>query len=84
MVAARLGDLHHGYDRAARPATPVWFDLWIRGARHVEFSTTIRKIKSRISFEPPFLPITRRALENARQYSANPICAIELVFLDSR
>lgn len=44
----------------------------MRGAPHVGFSVTIRKMRSRISVEIFFLPITRRALDIRRQYSANP------------
>jgi len=44
----------------------------MRGAPQVGFSATIRKIRSRTSFEILFLPVTRRALEIARQYRANP------------
>src|SRR5712671_1712096 len=44
----------------------------MRGAPQVGFSATIRKIRSRTSFEILFLPVTGRALEIARQYRANP------------
>ena len=39
----------------------------------VAFSATIRNIRLRTSFEIRFRPITRRALEIARQYNLNPV-----------
>jgi hypothetical protein len=40
----------------------------IRGAPHVGFSTSIRKINSRTSFGVRFLPTCLRTLEISRQY----------------
>src|SRR5437879_9541415 len=44
----------------------------MRGAPQVEFSATIRKIRSRTSLEVLLRPTIRRPLEIARQYIANP------------
>ena len=41
---------------------------WIRGAPHVGFSTTMRKINSRTSFGVGLLPTCLRTLEIRRQY----------------
>src|SRR6266850_624720 len=45
---------------------------WMRGAPHVEFSTTIRKINSSISFDVCRLPTGLLALEISFQYKRNP------------
>src|SRR6266699_2995677 len=46
---------------------------WMRGAPHVEFSTTMRKINSRISFGVGLLPTCLRTLEISRQYIQKPV-----------
>src|SRR6266481_5013473 len=46
---------------------------WIRGAPHVGFSTSIRKINSRTSFGVRFLPTCLRTLEIRRQYIQKPV-----------
>src|SRR6266446_2103765 len=45
---------------------------WMRGAPHVGFSTTIRKINSRTSFDVCRLPTGLLTLEISFQYSRNP------------
>ena len=45
---------------------------WMRGAPHLGFSATMRKISSRISLLIGFLPTAFRAREIQRQYSRNP------------
>src|SRR5207249_8847053 len=45
---------------------------WMRGAPHVEFSTTMRKINSRISFDVCRLPTGLLTLEISFQYKRNP------------
>ena len=45
---------------------------WMRGAPHVEFSATIRKISSRNSLLTHFLPARTRRRESHVQYSLNP------------
>jgi hypothetical protein len=45
----------------------------IRGAPHVGFSTSIRKINSRTSFGVRFLPTCLRTLEISRQYIRSPV-----------
>src|SRR5882724_10218092 len=46
---------------------------WIRGAPHVGFSTTMRKINSRTSFGVGLLPTCLRTLEISRQYIQKPV-----------
>jgi hypothetical protein len=46
---------------------------WIRGAPHVEFSTTMRKINSRTSFGVGLLPTCLLTLEISRQYIRKPV-----------
>ena len=45
---------------------------WMRGAPHVGFSTTIRKINSRTSFDVCRLPMGLLTLETSFQYKRNP------------
>ena len=45
---------------------------WMRGAPHIGFSTTIRKINSRTSFEVCLLPTCTRTLEISLQYIRKP------------
>src|SRR3984893_18063952 len=45
---------------------------WMRGAPHVGFSTTIRKINSRTSFDVCRLPTGLLILEISFQYKRNP------------
>jgi hypothetical protein len=46
---------------------------WIRGAPHVGFSTTMRKINFRTSFGVGLLPTCLRTLEISRQYIQKPV-----------
>ncbi len=45
---------------------------WMRGAPQVGFSATIRKMRSRTSFEVSFLPTFLLALEINLQYKRKP------------
>src|SRR5258708_2192616 len=45
---------------------------WMRGAPHIGFSTTIRKINSRPSFDVCCLPAGLLTLEISFQYKRNP------------
>lgn len=56
----------------------------MRGAPQVGFSSTIRKIRSRISLEILFLPNTQCAQEKASQYKATQPCAIARLCQGSR
>jgi hypothetical protein len=52
---------------SSKPSMPS--SPWIRGAPHVGFSTTIRKINSRTFFGVGLLPTCLRTLEISRQSS---------------
>src|SRR5580658_3818913 len=58
--------------RSERSNPSIFSSLWIRGAPHVEFSATMRKISSRNSLLTHFLPARTRRCESHVQYSLNP------------
>src|SRR4051794_15871221 len=58
--------------RSERSKPSIFNSPWMRGAPHVEFSATIRKISSRNSLLMHFLPERTRRRESHVQYSLNP------------
>lgn len=59
-------------DRSETSKPSIKSSPWMRGAPHVGFSATIRKINSRTSFDVCRLPTCFLALEISRQYKRKP------------